>query len=47
MLHFMHTCSPVENNKSSQVVIYWLMCFPEVEYKVGVKKKEKKKCDLV
>lgn len=32
----------LEAKQSNQVVIYWVMCFPEVAYKVGEEKKEQK-----
>lgn len=38
MLNFMHMGKLVENNKSIKYFfIYWLICFPEMEYKVGKK----------
>lgn len=37
MLNSMHMGNPVEKNKSIKFFIYWLMCFPEMEYNVGGK----------
>lgn len=41
MLNFMHMSTPVGNNKSIKFLIYWLICFPEMEYKVEQKKGQK------